>query len=201
MKLFKLLIFLTLTLTFTGSVFAQSATDSANPLRDSVKQKVAEELAQIKQAVSKKAFLGSVTTKNDASLTLTTWGNQSRNLLVSTDSVIKLLNNRDGTSADLKVGDYVLAMGNADSQNTLTVSRLLVVKTPGQDTRQIYFGTVTKKTISSLTISTTKNETLDIKLSSATKYTGSAKSADIKTGSKILVLTKSDAALVIHLFP
>lgn len=183
------------------SARAQTATDGASQLRDSVKQKVDEELSQIKKAVSKKGFLGSITAKNEASLTLLTYQNQTRTVQVGVDSTIKLQNGRDATLADLKIGDYVLAMGDADSQNTLTSSRLLVVPAPVRDSRTSVFATVTKKTVSGMTVSNSNNETSDIKLMSATKYTGQTKSADVKAGSKVLILIKTGTALFIHLFP
>ena len=201
MSLSKALILLTLTLTLTPSVFAQTATDGASQLRDSVKQKVDEELAQIKQVVTKKAFLGTITAKNEASLTLTTWLNEARTTLVTTDSTIKLASGKDGTPTDLKVGNFILVMGDADSQNTLTAKRLIVTTAPADDRRLTYFGTVAKKTSSALSITTSKNDTIDLKLTSATTYTGKTKATDVAVGAKVLVLSKSGSALIIHLFP
>lgn len=189
-------------LIFSGRLAAQVATEGATNLRDSVKQRVAQELDQIKQSVSKKAFLGTITTKSEASITLSTYRNQTRNLIVSTDTVIKLLNGRDGTLADLKIGDPILAMGDADGKNTLTVKRLLVVAKPPIDNRAVRFGTVSKKTASSFTLTTTSSETVEIRLTSTTKYTGTTKAADIKDSTKVLVLSQgtNNTALKIHLF-
>jgi hypothetical protein len=179
----------------------QAASDGATQLRDSVKQKVAEELSQIKQAISKKAFLGSVSAKNDATLTLATWTGQTRTVLVSTDAVIKLANGKDGTPADIKTDNILLVMGDADSQNTLTAKRLLVLPPLPTDKRQTVFGTVAKKTTSSLTLTTPKNESVTLKLTSATKLTAKSKLADIKVGDKIVTVSVNSTVLFLHLFP
>jgi len=190
------------------SVHAQSTTPSTSPIRDSVKQKVDEELAQIKQAVSKKAYLGVISSQSEATLTLTSWMGQTQSVLVGTDAVVKLKSGKDGTLTDLKINDYILVMGDADSQNKLTAKRLLVVAAPPVDKRTSFFGTVTKKTSSSLTLTTTKNESVDIKLTSSTVYAAKAKAADVKVDSKVLVLALGSSstppaysALSIYLFP
>ena len=87
---------------FAWPVSGQTVTPGST-IRDSVKTKVDEQLAQIQKAVAKKAFLGEITVKSDAQLTLTTFSGQTRSVTVSLDTVIKLAGNKDGTPADLKV--------------------------------------------------------------------------------------------------
>lgn len=205
---FKLL----LTLILLGSVsvgtaFAQSpaSTDSAAILRDSVKQKVAEELAQIKQAVSKKGFVGSITVKGDASINVVTPQNQTRTVLVTNDSVIKSVANKDITVADLKIGDYVLVMGSVDSQNQMTASRLLVIGKPLSDTRQTSFGTVTESAPASFTITTVKAESMTFKVSAAVKLNDNYTLKDLQTGVKVVVLYNQTGSSLtakrIYIFP
>jgi Domain of unknown function (DUF5666) len=174
------------------------ATDSSSGLRDSVRQKVAEELAQIKQAVSKKAYLGSITAKADAALTLTNYANLTRSVVVSTDATIKLKNGREGTLADLKVNDYLLVLGDVDSAGTMTAKRILVVNVPPADKRVVVYGIITKTTSSSITVTTPKNENLTIKMTSATKYTGKTKLTGLKADDRVLVITSSNTALILH---
>jgi len=209
-SLFLMAVFLTAgyRLLSVDTVKGQEATDSAAQLRDSVKQKVDEELSQIKQAVSKKGFLGLISEKSEAALTMNTWVNQSRTVLVSTSSVIRLQSGKDGTPADLKAGNYILVMGDADSENKLTAARLLVIPAPKDDTRTAIWGTVSKKTSSTLTLTTPQNDNPDIKLTSATKYAADTKLSDIEEGAKVLVLASTSTAtppvytaLVIYLYP
>jgi len=203
----KLLILLLLAFTLSANVSAQTATEGASPLRDSVKQKVAEELAQIKKAVSKKAFLGTISSVSEATLTLTNLRNQTRNVVVGTDSVIKLKNGKDGTVADLKSGLVVLVMGDVDSAGVMTSKRLLVISQPAEFKRQAVMGTVTKASSSSLTLEKINTkDTWTIKLTSANKYTAKTKASDVKVGLKIVVLgtvtsDKALTALQIHLIP
>ena len=142
----------------------------------------------IKQAVSKRAYLGTITSKSDATLTLTTPTKATRTVTVTTDSAIKLTGGKDGTIADLKEGNTVLIMGDADAEGKLTAKRLLVVPTPPTDKRRAIFGNVTKAATSQLTVTDIKNQNWTIKLTSATKYTEKTKSSDIKTDTKIVIV-------------
>ncbi|HJZ05929.1 hypothetical protein A2634_01530 [Candidatus Amesbacteria bacterium RIFCSPHIGHO2_01_FULL_48_32] len=193
-------------------IAAQSPTATDSGIRDSIKKKVDEELNLIKQAISKRAYLGTISSKSDATLTLTTTGNATRTITVTTDSIIKLTGGKDGTIADLKEGTTVLAMGDADAEGKLTAKRLLVVPTPRADKRRAIFTNITKVTTSQLTVTDNKNQTLTIKLTSATKYTGQilpagrqAKASDVKVNSKIVVVGTESAtantltARLIHL--
>src|SRR3989344_4130164 len=85
-------------------VLAQSPTPSS--IRDSVKQQVDQELSQIKNNVSKKGFVGTISAKSDGTITISNLQSQTRTALVSTDAIIKLTGGKDGTPADLKVADF-----------------------------------------------------------------------------------------------
>ncbi|MDO8487949.1 MAG: DUF5666 domain-containing protein [bacterium] len=168
-------------------VLAQSP--SPTSIRDAVKEQVAQELAEIKQAVAKKAYVGSITTIDNLNLTITNLKNQSRTATVTTDTAIKLTGGKDGTSADLKVGLFVIAMGDVDSNGTMTAKRLLVISQPAEDKRQAIFATVTKASASTLTVEDLKKASWTIKLSSTTKYVGNTKTvADIEIGNKIVAV-------------
>jgi hypothetical protein len=176
-------------------------------IRDSVKTKVDEQLSQIKKDVAKKAFLGEITTISDALLTLTTFQGQTRSVTVTPDTIVKLTGNKDGTPADLKLKDYILVMGDVDSQNTMTAKRLLVIGKPETDKRRAVMGTITKSSASSITLVTPiSKETWIIKLTSTTEYTAKTKAADIKVDTRIISLgtvtgTNTANALQIHLVP
>jgi hypothetical protein len=194
-----------------SSVHAQDASTSASQLRDSVKQKVDEELAQIKQAVSKKAFLASISSKSEATFSLTNYLSQPRSALISTDTVIKLKNGSDGTPADLKSGDWILAMGDVDGAGNMTTKRLLVVGAPLTDKRAIVFGKVISVG-ASLTVETPDKNQSTAKLASDTTITGivngksaKLKTTDIKVGNQVVFITKTGTASTVatdlYLFP
>lgn len=157
-------------------------------LRDSVKDKVAAELSQIKQGVGKKGFIGSITAKSDATLTVTNLKNETRTVMVTTDTVIKLANSKDGTLTDIKTNDFVIAMGDVDSQNTMTAKRMLIVATPPTDKRISFQGAVTKSTSTSFTVKTSKGTTMDIKVSAGTKYNEKYKLSDLAENSNVVVI-------------
>ncbi len=202
-KLTKSLLLVFALFALPSAVLAQTASPSGS-IRDNVKQQVEAELADIKKGVAKKAFVGTITTKDSNIFTITTLKNQTRTATVSTDTTIKLASNKDGTIADVKVNDFGIFMGEVDSKNTMTIKRLLILPTPPTDKRQIVYATVTKSQPNSLTVETLKKESLTIKITSTTKYTGTTKYADVKVASKILLTAKPDSsntlsATLIHL--
>ena len=174
------------------STFAQSATDSA------VRQAVKDKVEAIKTSVAKRAFVGTISAKSDATITITNLKNQPRTAVVTGNTTIKLTGGKEGTFADLKVSDFVISMGDVDSQNTLTAKRLLVITKPGADKRQAIFGRVTDTSASSLTIETLKKDTLTIKTTSSTTLTAKidgkitkVKLSDIKVGDHVVVVGTS----------
>src|SRR3989344_2753578 len=97
---FKHLLFLGIwLLVIAAPIAAQTATPGS--IRDAVQKKVAEELAAIKNEVKKRSYLGTITSKSDATITITTLRNTTRTATVTTDTIIKLSGGKDGTLADL----------------------------------------------------------------------------------------------------
>lgn len=185
-----------------GSALVSAQSPTSTTIRDTVKQQVESELNQIKSATSKKAYVGTVTAKADGILTITNLQNQSRSATLTTDAAIKLTGGKDGTPADVKTGDFIIAMGDADGQGMLTVKRLIVTSKPAVDKRAVYFGTIAKASASSLTLTSTDGKDVTLKLLGSTKYTGTTKAADVKAGSKVATIASSTStALFIHLFP
>ena len=204
MKNALFLLFSILYLLFAARINAQTSTPSANPIRDAVKEKVQQELDQIKKAVAKRGFVGTITAKSDSTLTLTNLKSQSRTIAVPADTTIKLSGGKEGTFADLKVGNFILVMGDVDSDNAMTAKRLLVLAKPDPEKRKAVLGTVTKTSSSSLSITTATGDTLTVKLTSATDYTPKTKLANITVGDKVVVVgTSTDSttlsALLVHL--
>ncbi|KKS33099.1 MAG: hypothetical protein UU93_C0002G0027 [Candidatus Amesbacteria bacterium GW2011_GWA2_42_12] len=179
-------------------VVAQTASPSASPsILDSVKEKVAAEIDQIKSAVTKKAYVGSIATKTDTGLTMANLNNESRTVNISGDVTIKLLGGKEGTLTDLKVGDFLIAMGDADGAGVLTAKRILVITKPAdEDTRKIITGTVTKSSSTSITVDTTA-----YKVSSATKFTNKNDITDIVKDVKVVMIVNDTSALLVHLIP
>lgn len=189
---------------------AQTPTTS---IRDAVQQQVQQELANIKQSISKKGFVGIINSKSDGTLLMTTLKNQSRTVTVAPDATIRLAGSREGTIADLKANDFIIAMGDVDGQNKMTGKRILVISQSATDTRDTEFGAVSK-TGTTLSFTNSKNETWTARTSASTAMTkvvdgksAKAVAADIKVGSKIVVLGTTSTtpnaltALAIHILP
>lgn len=177
---------------------AQSPTTS---LRDQVRDQVTEELSAIKNNVSKKGYVGTISAKVDATITITNLKNQARQATVTTDTAIKLAGGKDGTPADLKVGDFVIAMGDVDGQGLMTTKRLIVAAKPAEDKRQILLGTVTKISPNSLTLETLDKKTSTLKITAVTKYTNKKKNTDVKADSKVVIVADATTVLLLHLLP
>lgn len=191
-------------LVIAAPIVAQTSSPSANPIRDAVKEKVQQELDQIKKAVAKRGFVGTITAKSDSTLTLTNLKSQPRTVAVPADTTIKLSGGKEGTFADLKVDTFILVMGDVDSQNVMTAKRLLVLAKPVPDKRKAVLGTVTKTSSSSLSVTTVTKDALTVKITSATAYTAKTKLANIAVGDKVVVVgTSTDSttlsALLVHL--
>mgnify|MGYP001616302359 FL=1 len=192
-----------LSLLLTASLLAQTPSSTGSAIREAVK----EQVAAIKTAVAKRAFVGTVSAKADATITVTNLKNQSKTAVITGDTVIRLTGGKDGTFADLKVGDFVIAMGDVDSQGTLTTKRLLVIAKPGADKRRALTGRVTDTSSSSLTIETLKKEIITIKVTSNTTITNKNKLSDIKVGSRIVAVglptlaESTFTAKLLHLIP
>lgn len=168
-------------LLLTATLLAQTptATDSA------IRQAVKDQVAAIKTAVAKKAYVGPISAKSEASITITNLSNQTRTAVIAGDATIKLVGGKEGTFADLKVGDFVIAMGDVDSQGTLAAKRLLVIAKPAPDKRVVVSGRVTDTATSSFTLETSKKETWTIKYS---------KVKDLKVGTHVVAVGTSATA-------
>jgi len=192
-----------LTLLLTASLLAQTPSSTDSAIRDAVK----EQVAAIKTAVAKRAFVGTISAKADATITVTNLKNESKTAVITGDTVIRLTGGKDGTFADLKVGDFVIAMGDVDSQGTLTTKRLLVIAKPTADKRRALTGRVTDTSSSSLTIETLKKEIITIKVTSDTTITNKNKLSETKVGSRIVAVglptlaESTFTAKLLHLIP
>lgn len=205
MRKFSLVLLVLIGIIGAHSAYAQTPSTT---IRDAVQQQVQQELSAIKQDVAKKGFVGNITAKSDGTVTISNLKNQTRNILVTGETTIKLSGGGEGTPGDLKVNDFIIAMGSVDSTNKMTAARLLVTKQGEADKREAKYGVVTKTTTSSITVGE-----LVIKVTSATGYTtvtegkiAKSKLADIKVGSKIVYVgtpgtTNAFAATDIHLIP
>lgn len=182
----KILIVFTLLLFYSPAlVLAQTATGSA--IRNAVQEKVVAELANIKKTLTKKGFVGNVTAKTASGFTLTNLKNQPRNVTVPGDAVLRSAN-KDITLADIKVNDFVIAMGDADTNNDMTAKRVLVTTKSEEDKRRSFIFVITKTSTSSLAVENLKKETQSVRISSDTNYTTKTKLADLKVGDKIAVI-------------
>jgi len=176
----KFLIYLIILINLILPMASHAATDSA--ILNAVKDKVAAEIADIKLAVAKKAYVGSVTAKSEVGFSL-----ETRNVVVSPEATIKN-GSTELTLKDIKVGDFVIAMGDVDSAGNLTGKRILIVTQSPEDKRKAMVFTVVKSGTASLSVETLKKEAWTVKISSDTGFVAKIKLANIEAGDKIVVI-------------
>lgn len=163
------------------------ATSTPSAIRDAVKEQVAAEVANIAKTKIRRAYVGSVASKTEAGFVLTNHKNESRNITTTAEAVIKS-GAKDLTLKDLKVGDFVIAMGDADAKNNLLAKRILVVTKSAEDKRKTMIFTVTKSTATTLSVENLKKEAWTVKITSDTSFTGKTKVANLVASDKIAVV-------------
>ncbi len=174
-----------LSLLLTVTLLAQ-ATPSSEIL-DAVKAKVAAEVATIKSSINKRAYVGTIGTKTETGFDLSNLKKETRNVVVTAETTIKK-GATELTLKDLKSGDFVIAMGDADAKNNMTAKRILVIDRGAEDKRKTIIFTVTKTGTTSLGVENLKKETWSVRLSTDTRYSIKTKLADLAVGDKIAVI-------------
>lgn len=162
-------------------------TSTPSAIRDAVKEQVAAEVASIANTKVKRAYVGTITSKTEAGFVMTNHKNETRNITTTAEAVIKN-GAKDLTFKDLKIGDFVIAMGDADAKNNLLAKRILVVTKSPEDKRKTMIFTVTKATPTTLSVENLKKEAWTVKVTSDTSFTGKTKVADLVAGDKIAVV-------------
>ena len=122
-----------LSLLLTVTLLAQ-ATPSSEIL-DAVKAKVAAEVATIKSSINKRAYVGTIGTKTETGFDLSNLKKETRNVVVTAETTIKK-GATELTLKDLKSGDFVIAMGDADAKNNMTAKRILVIDRGAEDKKK-----------------------------------------------------------------
>lgn len=151
MMLKKLGILAVITIIFStviGSVYAEDSTDSADSIRDKVKEK-------IEQVLNKpKAYLGTVTDKTEDTLQIKNFKGEIQFVSVESDQT-SLASVGKTTKAikydDVAIGDFIIAMGYMASEDesektngdsVLETKRILVTEPIEPTKRKIVFGNV-----------------------------------------------------------
>lgn len=154
--------------------FAQTTSPTpTSAVRDAVAKKVAEELAAIKNNVVKRSFVGEVTAKSDTTMTLASLRKQPRTITLLPDTTLPdttvKLAGKETSLADIKVGNFVISMGDVDSNGTMTAKRVLIIEKPTADSRRVISGIVTKVTSTQINIDTVKKESWTVKVTTDPK--------------------------------
>lgn len=174
-------------LVIAPKAFAQTPAATGSAIRDAVKEKVAAEVAVIKSSVLKRAYVGTIGTKTETGFDLINIKKETRNIVVTAETTIKK-GAAELTFKDLKSGDFVIAMGDADAKNTMTAKRVLVIDRGAEDKRKTMIFTITKAGTTSLGVENLKKEAWSVRLSTDTQYTSKTKLANLAVGDKIAVI-------------
>jgi hypothetical protein len=164
-----ILLFTVLSLQFSvSSAAAQAPTASsasAEQIKEAVRKQVEQEVATIRKNTTRKGFVGSVVSKNETGIVMTNLKNVTKTLTIPADAVIRLAGGKDGSINDIKKDDFIIAMGDSSTPDSMTVKRLLVISKPVSDKRKVVFAKVTKT--SPLTVENPSGNVYVIKSSSS----------------------------------
>lgn len=144
------LLFAIFNLLFTIPVWAQSPTpeeETATPpaeIREEIKERVQERIEGIRQAVTKRAFWGSLTEITNSTLVLDSPRGERR-VLTDKETTFVGAAKEEIKFADLEIGNFIIAMGYLNENGTLTAKRVIALKKPPTPTikRLAVFGKVT----------------------------------------------------------
>lgn len=174
-----------LTITYSTAKINSPASSPSPATQSATQAAVLQAVAAIKNTTTKRGFVGTISAKDTAAITITNLKNQSRTAIIVGDTTIKLVNGSEGTFADLKPGNFVIAMGYVDSQNSLATSRLLVIAKPAPDKRLVLSGRITDTAAAAFTLETAAKEAWTVK----------SKTTDLKVGNRVAIVGTSSTAL------
>ncbi|MBI2405830.1 hypothetical protein HYV21_02150 [Candidatus Microgenomates bacterium] len=149
----------------------QDATQPGKSIRDNLRERVEERLAQLSQ--KPRAFVGKITQITDGSLMLTT-RTGTKQVKVKEDAIILQVGNRGQKTvkpSDLALENFVIAMGILEDKDTLNASRILMsTENPLLPRRPVY-GVVQETGSGTLVVKHPKkeDEAWTIKFSSSTR--------------------------------
>lgn len=186
----------------TAAEATQSATPSASLIDklNALKTEIASKANQFKKEVDKKIqnklSLGSLKVKEQLKLILETKGGE-KTILINEFTTFDT--GKTDSLKDLKLADYIVALGDIDDQGKLTAKKVQKVAKPKESPLIYLWGMVEKISASTLVVKTPKGEINQILTTSKTIYSTSkdeAKLSDIKKNDLIIAVgEKSEQSL------
>jgi hypothetical protein len=149
---------------FSPKASAQSPTPQATSpavqqLREKVKEIVREKIEEVKMG-QKRAFFGEISKISGSVITITNPRGE-RQIKVSEDTKIISKGRKEIKLENLKIGNFIIAMGYLGNNNVLEAKRIVVAEKPKLPAREVAFGKVTDISTEEK-ILTVKNEKKDI---------------------------------------
>lgn len=176
-----------LSLLLTATLLAQTPTATESPILNAVQKSVAETVENIRKTATKKAYVGTISSKTETGFDMSNLKKGTRSVTVTAETTIKK-GAAELTFKDLKSSDFVIVMGDADSRNIMTAKRILVIDRGAEDKRKTMIFTITKAGTTSLGVENLKKEAWSVRLSTDTQYTAKTKLANLDVGDKIAVI-------------
>lgn len=145
-------------------IHAQDATDSADSIRDRVREKIEDVLK------NPKAYLGTITDKTEDTLQIKNKRGEIEFISVNPEEASFVSIGKTSKAikfTDVAIGDYIVAMGflsneahtgSKNGNGVLDARRILVTEEAGATERQIFFGNIAKIEKRILTVATDAGE-------------------------------------------
>ena len=115
-------------------VLAQNATDSAESIRDKVKEK-------LERAMNKpKAYIGTITDIADSTIQINNLEGEIQQIVIFPEdtSFVDVSDNKEIEYPDVAIGDKIVAVGFIDDNNILSALRIIITSSNEELERTIY---------------------------------------------------------------
>lgn len=143
----------------TSPVYAVDSTPSADikAKLEQLKKEIASKAALLKQEITKKlsdkAYIGKVSTKTDASLTITTISGL-KNIKINQDTIFES-NIKAKTKFSIKTlspDDYIAALGDIDESEVLIAKKIVLLPPPAGNAKTVLWGQIISSSDKLLTL-------------------------------------------------
>ncbi len=146
-----------------------SITEKLNALKAEIASKAALIKQEVNRRIDNKAWLGTIKTINEDSIVITSI-DQDRTIRINEYTSYKVKAKGESAIKDLKVGDYVAALGDVDDNNQLNAKRIDKLATTKEYKKKLVWGTVKTVVNDTVTIATSSGQLTTINTANYTDY-------------------------------
>ncbi len=146
-----------------------SITEKLNALKAEIASKAALIKQEVNRRIDNKAWLGTIKSIDEDSIIITTI-DQERTIRINEYTTYKVKTKGESSIKDLKVGDYVAALGDVDDNNQLNAKRIDKLAANKEYKKKLVWGTVKSVLNDTVTVATMSGQLTTINTANYTDY-------------------------------